>query len=63
MFTSSLKDVLKEVVAQQVVVLPREASEGLNRLAEKRKDEIDALKEEIAGLQEELKAIKLPPPL
>ena len=48
---------LNEVVEEQVTLISREACNGLDQLAEKRKDEIDALKEELDALEDEVKAV------
>lgn len=44
---------LQRVISQQVVLVPTKACEGLNQLADKRKEEVAALKEELSALQEE----------
>ena len=45
------------MVEEQVTLIPREACNGLDQLAEKGKDEIDALKEELDALEDEVKAV------
>ena len=47
---------MDRVVDKQVTLISREASVGLCQIAEKRGDEVDALKEELAVLEEEAKA-------
>lgn len=48
-----LKIGLAKAVDEKVTVVPMQACEGLHRLAEARRDEIEALKEELASLEEE----------
>ena len=44
---------LRQVVDDQVTVIPEKASEGLVELAKKRKEEIDNLKDELLILEDE----------
>ena len=47
---------MDRVVDKQVTLISQEASAGLCQIADKRGDEVDALKEELKALEEEAKA-------
>lgn len=50
-----LQDTLERTVAEQVVVVPSKACEGLTAMIGKRKEEIGVLKDELFTLEGELR--------
>ncbi|OSX66127.1 hypothetical protein POSPLADRAFT_1131337 [Postia placenta MAD-698-R-SB12] len=56
----NLKDTLEQVITERVLLIPEQATSGLDRLISKRKDEIEELREEVVGLDEHLNEITSP---
>lgn len=56
----NLKDTLEQVITERVLLIPEQATSGLDRFISKRKDEIEELREEVVGLDEHLNEITSP---